>query len=189
MLDISQFDQAEAPPAYHLFVPAKNFSNIMALIKIPPKAPKLSYSQLPGHSAKDRDNIIELFSTFGSQNKAVLLIQYYKKLDQLGDDIEHVHPLKLLGCIFSAADPAQKAQMQKYMNNIYNDYFKWKNFYKGRPPHSGFGLNMTHEMKKNNLIRHLPEFAKEINVPEEKLRPFFERQDWKGLVKFLITYS
>ena len=190
MLDIAQFNQTEQPPAYHFFVDTtKNQANLLALIKIPPKEPLLPYAQLPGHSPVDRAKIIELFSTFGSHNLAILLLQYYSKLDKLGDEIEHVHPLKLIGCIFSAKDPYQKAQMQKYMDNIYNDRLKWKNFYEGRPPHSGFGPNMTHEMKKNNLLRHLKDFAQEVNVSEENLRPYFEKQDWKGLVKFLINGS
>ena len=189
MLDLALFDQVEAPPAYHLFVPAKHNSHLLALIKIPPKEPQLPYKQLPGSNPADRSKVIELFTAFGSHNKAVLLLQYYSKLDKLGDEIEHVHPLKLLGCIFSATDPSQKLKMKGYMDNIYNDYFKWKNFFEGRPPHSGFGPNMNHEMKKNNLIRHLKAFSKEINMPEEKLLPFFNARDWRGLIKFLIYDS
>ena len=188
MLDLAIFDVPQTPPAYHFFVP-KQQPNFLALINIPPKQKPLPYNKLPGFSLEDRAKVIELFSTFGSHNKAALLIQYYSKLDKLGDEIEHIHPLKLLGCIFSAKDMSKKREMQKYMNNIYNDYFKWKNFFEGRPPHSGFRPNMNHEMKKNNLIRHLKEFSQEINVPEEKLLPFFKAKNWKGLVHFLINGS
>lgn len=151
-----------------------NSKNFVGVIKIPPAQERKTYAELPGNNSEDQRKIIELFTIMGSHGKMDLLINYKKHLEKLGKEIEHVHPLKLLGIIFS------KPQMKQYLDNIYNDYFKWKSFIEGLEP------NMNHEYLKNNMMQHIDDFAKEVNVPKENLLPFFQKRDWKGLVKFLI---
>ena len=155
-----------------------NTKKLAGIIKIPPKQQNKSYADLPGSDPKDREKIIEIFKTMGSHGKVDLLLHYKSHLEKLGKEIEHVHPLKFLGTIFSNTNP----DMRPYMDNIYNDYFKWKNFMDGFEPH------MEHEYIKKNLYQHLDAFAKEINIPVEYIKPYIDKRDWKGFIKFLIYY-
>ncbi|MFA5250607.1 MAG: hypothetical protein WC371_04305 [Parachlamydiales bacterium] len=187
MLVLDLPDQAVPPPpssACHFLLPARTFQPenflLAKIIRIPPKEKPLPYDQLPGSSQEDREKVIKLFTLLGTHSKTSLLFSHFNEANNLGDEIEHIHPLKLLGCLFSCPG------MQKHMDNVCCDYFKWKSFLEGHGNHSGFLPNMDREMKKNNLIRHLPDFAKEVNIPQEKLDPYFQNQDWLGLLKFLI---
>lgn len=164
------FVKSEARCGFSIF----KTKNYLGVIKIPPKQNKLTYAELPGSSIEDQRKIIELFSTMGSHGKIDLLLHYKGHLEQLGKEIEHVHPLKLLGVIFSTPN------MKGYMDNVYNDYFKWKNFIEGLEP------NMNRELMKNNLLQHIDDFAKDVNVSAESIRPFFNNKDWTGLIKYLI---
>ncbi len=169
--------QALPPPsqsALHYFVNSPRGLNLLAgIIKIPPKQQSKSYADLPGKDPADRAKITKIFTAMGTQGKLSLLKQR-SELEKLGREIDHVHPLKLLGCIFS------QPKMREYFDQIYNDYFKWKNFIEGFEP------RMSHEALKNNLLCYLNDFAKEIGANPESLRPYFDAKDWRGLVKYLI---
>jgi hypothetical protein len=154
-----------------LFFKAKNLAGI---IKISPKQDKLLYKDLPGSSQEDQDRIIELFTTMGSHGKVSLLMKYKKHLEKIGKEIDHVHPLKLLGIIFS------KPEMKPHMRNVYNDYFKFKNFIEG------FGPGMNNELLKNNLLKYIDDFAADVKVCPEYIMPYFNKKDWTGLIKYLI---
>jgi hypothetical protein len=162
--------------AFHYFLSQEQcgFSSILAgVIKIPPKQMNKSYAELPGKDQVDRDKIIKLFTAMGTQGKLALL-KKRNELEKLGQEIDHVHPLKMLGCAFS------NPHMQEYFDQIYNDYFKWKKFYEG------FAPRMNHEALKNNLACYLNDFAKEVNLDPANLKPFFESKDWEGFIKYLI---
>ena len=148
--------------------------NCLGIIQLPPKKEIQTYAELPGSSYEDQKKIIELISTMGSHNKVILLLKHKSRLEQLGKEIEHVHPLKLLGVIFSTPN------MKQYMDDVYNDYFKWKNFIEGLEP------NLDRELRKHNLLAYIEDFASNVNVPSENIKPFFENRDWRGLVKYLI---
>lgn len=172
----------KAPSAIHYFIKSQRkagfslsaFSHVAAIQKKPPQQEAKNYSELPGSSIEDQRKIIELFTTLGSYGKVTLLFQYKDHLEQLGREIQHVHPLKLIGVIFSHAN------MKEYMDDIYNDYFKWKNFI------DGFEPNMNHELMKNNLLQYIDDFAKDVNLNPDSIRPYFSKKDWKGLIKYLI---
>lgn len=150
-------------------------NSVLAGIKLPPKQEKKTYSELPGSSIVDQNKIIELFSTLGSHGKIDLLLHYKKHLEQIGKEIAHVHPLKLIGIIFSTPN------MKENMDNVYNDYFKWGEFYKGFEP------NMNHELMKGNLLQHINDFAQHVGVDPASITPYFNKKDWKGLIKYLIN--
>ena len=152
-------------------------SNLIAgIVKIPPKQENKTYATLPGSDPIEREKMIELFTIMGSHGKVDLLLYHEKHLRKLGEEIKHVHPLKLLGCVFSTPN------MKEYMDDIYHDYFKWKNFFGGYAP------NMDHELMKNNLLQYTEDFALEVNIPSHRIKPFLDNRDWKGLFKFLIDY-
>ena len=41
---------------------------------------------------------------------------------------------------------------------------------------------------RNKLDVYLEDFAAEINVPADKIKPFLDNTDWEGLLRFLISY-
>ena len=160
----------------------KSFSKLATKIKIPSSNEQkdLTYSQLPGSDIADREKIIELFATMGSKGKMDLLMHYKSHLEKIGQEIEHVHPLKLLGVVFSV-ETLKEYNMKEYMDNVYHDYFKWTNFYdKGILP------NLKNEVLKNNLFQYMEDFAQEVGVAPESISGYFNKQDWEGLIKYLI---
>jgi hypothetical protein len=147
-----------------------------SIIKIIPQQQDKTYENLPGCDPKDREKIIEIFSTIGSHGNMSLLMHHQKRVRKLGKEIEHVHPLKLLGCIFSTFG------MRVYMDDIYHNSWKWSNVMKG------IGANLDHELQKDSLFKYLDDFSKEVNIPKEKIIVYCQNRDWEELVKFLIYY-
>ncbi|KPK32558.1 MAG: hypothetical protein AMS24_03875 [Chlamydiae bacterium SM23_39] len=157
-----------------IFYLTSNFSLQASIIKIIPTKDKKTYAELPGNNKEDREKIEKLIILIGSHGKISLLMHHQKEARKLGKELEHVHPLQFLGCIFS------NKKLKPYMEDIDNDFFKWSNFIKG------LSTNLEHEYIKNNLIKYLDDFAKEINIPREYIESYIKNRDWKGLVKFLI---
>lgn len=123
----------------------------------------------------DKSKIHELITTIARNNKATLLFKYKSHLEKLGDELKKtVHPLKFMHCIFSSSE------LKSCMKEIYNDYFKWSNF------KSGFISQMEGEEAKDNFSVYSLDFAKDLNIQADKILPYFNRQDWGGLLKFLI---
>lgn len=145
-----------------------------SIIKKPPtKVPaEITYKDLTC-SEQDKACIYEIISTVGETGKLGL---YFKQdhLEELGAQINHVHPLKFLATIFS--DPYLKG----CMISVWNDYFKKGRFMGGLVP------NLTREAEKGKLDQYIPDFAADVGVNLEQIRPFFESRDWDNLVYFLI---
>lgn len=178
MFDLPQnFETVSA--YYYNVTKEQNFgpgTKILASIKIPshPDPQGQTYATLPGCDPIDQARIIELFTIMGSHGKVSLLMNYKKHLEKLGKEIEHVHPIKLLGIIFSTPN------MKPYMKDIFNDYFKWKKFIEG------FTTSMNHEISKNNASQYLSDFAKDVKGDLELIKIFYNKRDWKGLINYLI---
>lgn len=166
---------------YMIFFLSLFFLNIKlpleaSIIKIIPIKEHKTYAELPGNTKEEREKIEKLITLIGSHGKISLLMHHQKEARKLGKELEHVHPLKFLGCIFS------NKNLKPYMEDINKDFFKWSNFIKG------LSNNLDYELIKNNLIKYLDDFAKEIDIPIEYISPYVENKDWKGLVKFLIYH-
>ncbi len=140
----------------------------------------LSYFQLP-YDKEGGKIITEIIVNMGTQSKATLFgnsIEMYR----LGKKIEHtVHPLRFLGHAFT------KPQLKGYMGVIRKDKWKWKSFLGSRRL-MGFLKNMTREMQRNNIIPHLYGFSKHVNADYDRLLFYVEREDYEGMVKYLIKH-
>ncbi len=137
-----------------------------------PKKKGDAYEKLPC-SETDKQNVHEIITTIAENGKLSLLFKQ-NELKALGSQINHLHPLKFLSAIFS--NPVLKERM----GQIFGDYFKRNAFM----TEVAAGLNA--EAEKGGLEPYIERFAKEVNVPAAQLRPFFNNQDWEGLVEFLI---
>ena len=154
-----------------------SFSSTEAsIIKIPPavEAVEKTYAEFPC-SAADFALISELITTLSESGKVNLLFNQ-TRLKQIGAAINHVHPLKFLAMIFKT--PRLKACMPE----ILNDYFKGDSFMEG------LGAALQRESEKGKLDKHIADFAADVNVPVEQLRPFFQARDWNNLLRFLMLW-
>lgn len=145
-----------------------------SIVKIPTGGipQEYTYQELPC-SEQDQAMIYEIISTVAENGKLTLLLKQ-SHLKFLGAQVNHVHPLKFLSVIFS--HPFLKACMPE----LFNDYFKRAEFM------GGLGPNLEREAEKGKLERYLTDFATDLSVNPEGIRPFFILRDWEGLVRYLM---
>jgi len=125
-------------------------------------------------SEEDKDYVYEIITILADNGKLSLLFKQ-NHLRDLGSQIDHLHPLKFLSAIFS--NPNLKTRMGK----IFEDYFKRNGFMDEISP------SLTSKSESGELNQYIEKFAEEVKVPVEKIRPYFEEQDWNGLIDFLIN--
>ena len=151
---------------------------IASIIKIPPTQPsapsEISYNDLP-LSDEDAQKITRLITVMGENGKVTLLFKYQKELRQIGREIEHVHPLKLMSVIM--ANPYLKACMKQ----VFSDYFKWTNFM------DGIGNGLTSQHKQGKVSIYLNDFAKVFGIAPEILQKYADKQEWENMILFLIN--
>ncbi|MEI6243193.1 MAG: hypothetical protein WCP39_07330 [Chlamydiota bacterium] len=143
------------------------------IIKIPTQQtdPKLPYSKLIC-TEKDRETIRRILETLGTHGEMYLL-KHRKEVEGWGDTVRHVHPLKFLGCVFS--HPSGRV----WMKDVKDDFFKWFNF------GSEMATALNNEYNRGRILQYINDFGAEIRLSPEKMRPFVERKDWKGLIVFI----
>lgn len=155
---------------------------VAGIIKIPPKEERtLSYNELP-RTNEDEKKIEDLITTLGLHGKLDLLLNHEKRLRKIGDDLRYLHPLKFIGYIFSHKNANGERDLKAYMKEVFDDYFKKTNFLKD------FSQTMDIYDLKNKLTVYVNDFAKEVNVPADKIMPWINQKDWEGLLKFLTNY-
>lgn len=163
------------PPKSYLFQTASfPLSPFASIIKIPPQIEQkeLSYSELVC-TDQDRLIIYEIILTVASSNVLKLGIKesYLRKLQE---QILHVHPMKFLTSIFN------HSELRACMPGIFDSSFKRWGFMDGLAP------SMDREAAKGKLLQYLEDFAREIGVTVEELKPFFLSQKWEEMVYHLI---
>jgi hypothetical protein len=146
---------------------------LAVVIKIPPAKPKdETYSELIC-TEQDCANITELIKTMAENGKISLLFRQ-THLRHIGAQINHVHPLKFLSIVFC------NPELKICMKEIFEDYFKRTGFM------DGLGASLSREMEKGKLDQYIEEFAKDVDVLKEEIRPCFQSGDWEALVRYLI---
>jgi hypothetical protein len=152
---------------------------VCSIIKISPPAPEL-YKDLVC-TTQDKAIIEEIVNLL-FQNTKWDLLWTENYMNELGAKITHVHPLKFLSTIL--LNPVLKM----HLIVIFEDYFKRNGFLGNRLGRTadGLGSSLNREADKNKLEQYLADFAKEINVPVDNFRPFFQTRDWENLVRYLI---
>ena len=118
-----------------------------------------------------------MITSLGIHGKLTLLLHHEKRLRKIGDEVRYLHPYKFLGYIFKNED------LKPHMLNIFDDYFKRTNFLKD------FSQTMDIYDLKNKLLIYLDDFAQEINVPSEELRPFIIEKDWSNFLRYITFYK
>lgn len=119
----------------------------------------------------DQIKIATIISTIANCNYFTLMMKAMT-LYKLGNELEPVHPLKFIACIFS------NTTLKEGMKKIKTDSFKWNNFI------NPFIDKMN---KQENLEAYIEGFAEEISTSQENITPFFVSRKWDELVLFLIN--
>ena len=97
-----------------------------------------------------------------------------KDLEKKGRKINHVHPIRFLGTVFS--DPYLKGCMK----DIRESYFKWHGFV------DGYSVRMEEEHDKGNLLPYVNSFCQIVNGNPDQVRAFIMKRDWEGLMRYLV---
>lgn len=161
--------------AYHFPADYKpsNFASILgSIIKLPPEKKPEAYKDLVC-TEQDQANIYEIITTMSDSGKLSLLLKK-GHLQSLGSQINHVHPLKFLTTI------VMHPRLRDCLADIFDDYFKRNGFM------DGIGPSLTREADKGKLDQYIDDFAKEVEVPRERLNKYFHHRDWEGLVRVFI---
>lgn len=159
---------------YHLALSKAGL--IAAIVKLPPKNEKqVSYLELP-RTFEDEKKIDDLISTIGIHGKIDLLLHHEKRLNKMGDELRYIHPFRFVGYIFSHPN------LKEHMGLIFDDYFKRTHFVKD------YGQTMDIYDLRNKLYLYLDDFANELDISVDKIKPYIDNKDWEGLLRFLISY-
>ena len=138
------------------------------------------YGDLP-LTDEDAKIIHQIIEMIGSLN--VLAIPFKTPLlIELGNKIQHVHPLKFLEKVLNTP------QLKLSMIKVEDSTVKWNGFLWGNSldGSSGFKAKCNRETDQKNFAIYIDDFCKVVKAPVEKVRPFVEKKDWEGLVRFLI---
>jgi hypothetical protein len=117
--------------------------------------------------------IYKIVSTMAEKNLLQLALEK-KSMEKKGRQINHVHPMRFIGYVFS--DP----YLKNCMSVIRKSHFKWSNFV------DGFGGRMREEFRNNNLMRHIPEFCQLVGADAQTVSQHIQNKDWDSLVKCLL---
>jgi hypothetical protein len=122
---------------------------------------------------REKAAIREIVSAMGEKNFAFLILNS-GHLTELGNRIDHVHPLQFIGFILS--DP----YLKKCLHAIHENYFKWMAFV------DGFAGGMEREMANQTLYPELEKFAPFIGKDYQILLRFVYTENWKGFIECLM---
>jgi len=115
---------------------------------------------------------IDFIITTLSDHSTLGLMMYRKQLEAAGESIDHVHPLRHLGYVFS--NPNLTSRTYKIGR------VPWKRYVKD------FGKPLTLALKQGKLDQSvLDDFSKAVNIDVKTLEPYVQQRDWPGFVNTL----
>lgn len=109
----------------------------------------------------------------------IVLLAHYPRLNRHEKSLKSCHPLKFIEEFITNED------LRKRIPEILNGYFTRKGFF-GDINTNGLSQRLGHYNKLDKVTCYREGFAKAINVDPEIIRPFFDNDDWEGMVVFLI---
>lgn len=124
-------------------------------------------------SDRERSTIYEIIHTMATHSLTQLLFKK-KSLEDMGQTIEQVHPLRFVYHILSSSD------LKSDLYRVRRSYFKWNGFM------GGFKRRMSEELLKNNIDKYLPEFCRDLGIKKDIIDQLVLKKDWEGLVKALM---
>lgn len=117
---------------------------------------------------QEKENIRFIIMTLATKSQVALLFEK-GALNQAGNRVEHVHPLKFLSYIFS--DSALRRAVVKIKGIAWNRFV------------NDMGENLAKEANRNNLKKeYIADFAQTVGVSESKLEPLAEKGQWQAFI-------
>lgn len=152
------------------------YEDLQELVSAPPvtmASEELNpYEKLPV-SVDEKVKIGKLLMTL-AENSVVKLLFERKRLESWGHDINHLHPIRFLGTIFT------NPRLIHCMRRIKTSSFKWDAFIEG------FAKRFNQELKINNVNAYLPGFAESVGVELAPLQHYADKKDFEGMVLYLM---
>ncbi|MBS0606533.1 MAG: hypothetical protein KF898_07890 [Parachlamydiales bacterium] len=133
-------------------------------------APPDPFSTLPIISDEKR-KIFQIVHTLGTTNPIFLWPQQ-STLEQLGREIEHVHPFKFLEYIIL------HPTLCRDIDAIRNSSLLWPRFLEG--------LANKLIRERAGLANFLPGFARSLQIPPVNLEPFLGSGNWEAMTFYII---
>ena len=127
---------------------------------------QLSLSQ----SAKEK--IHKLIHNMGTLSWPKLLWKK-KDMEKLGDQVDHVHPLRFLGVIMS------DDHLKECMREIASSPLKMSRFM------AGLSEKLEKNAKAHNLLIHVAGFAETVNKDPYRIEDLIIKKKWRALVDYL----
>lgn len=131
-----------------------------------------AFYQLP-MSERDAGYVSKIIRNMADLNLAQLLWRK-SEMEGMGRKINHVHPLRFLGHVYSHPEHV------KHLDAIHKSSFKWRHFV------DGLVGRMKEEMKRDNLLTHVEAFSELIGVDPALVMQYLLAHKWEGLVVQLI---
>ncbi len=130
------------------------------------------FYQLPLND-KERRHIWTIITTMSEKN--IFQLAFEKgSMEKRGNKINHVHPMRFLGYIFS------EPELKSCVKNIKKSSFKWDAFV------DGFARRMKEEYSNNNVMQYIPGFSQQVGANPDKVKHYIQNKDWEGLIKSLM---
>ena len=131
----------------------------------------------------DQDRIADIIITLGSHSGAaeIALLAHYPRLNSHEKVLRLVHPLKFIETVF--VNP----ELRNWLPAVMNGFFTRHGFF-GDENTNGLAQRLTLHAKLGKVECYREDFARALNIPAEDIRPYFEANDWEGLMDFLIDH-
>jgi hypothetical protein len=125
-------------------------------------------------TAEEKSVISSIVLTLANNSYAKLLLKK-SELDKKGSDIDHVHPLRHLACIFT------DEELKVAIRNIREKSLVWKNYV------HGLGESLAQESHRDNLTElYIRDFAALVGInPDLIFAPLAEGR-WRDFIELLI---
>ena len=121
----------------------------------------------------DCDRTYQLIDQMGNKPWYELL-WHKRKMEKLGDQVDHVHPMRFAGYIFS------HGHLKDAMKKVRAFGLKWSRFI------SGFGGKMNRNADQNNLLIHVAGFCHQTGADPDFVKGCIERRQWEQLISHCI---
>ena len=146
----------------------------------------LSFTSMDLHASGDRDYYRELTKTELSDLRYVLttlaksklttLLRVRSKLQEAGDRIDHIHPLRFMLTCFS------DEELKGCLHSVYDRGGKvWSKFY------DEIKKNFNDEANRNNLDEeYIKDFAKQLDIKPSLINSALQKKQWDTFMELLI---
>lgn len=126
------------------------------------------FTKLSSQEAKDIQYIV---TTLGNTSSVGLLFKK-KSLEQAGDRIQDVHPLRFFGYVLS--QPRLKASLANIKG------MAWTNFEEGM-----IGSLQKADSRNNLNNKIIDDFSRQSHLDPAKVQAYVKNKQWKGLIEFV----